>query len=117
MQSNLVTQLEFVWNPVLIMALLVLGIDFLRDIMDLLLDVLNPFNKPGFFVSLHVSMRRFIMCGFKGKSYTNGAQWLKLQGILKRDVANRTMKGLVRVMLYIRKEVIPHVWMFGVLHL
>ena len=69
--------MEFVWNPMLIMALLVLGIDFLQYIMDLLLDVLNLFNEPSVFVDLCVSMRGFNLCGCKGKSYINGAQWLK----------------------------------------
>ena len=62
MQPNLVYHLEFVWNSMLIMALLVLGIGFLQNIMDLLLDVLNIFNEPGGFVGLCVSMRRFILC-------------------------------------------------------
>ena len=78
MQPNLVAHLEFVWNPMLIMALLVLGIGFLKNIMDMLLDVLNIFNEPGGFIGLCVSsMRGFGLCGWKGKSYINGAQWLK----------------------------------------
>ena len=72
-----IAHLEFVWNPMLIMALLVLGIAFMQNIMDLLLDVLNPFNEPSGFVGLCVSMRGFGLCGCKGKSYINGAQWLK----------------------------------------
>ena len=74
MQPNLVAHLEFVWNPMLIMALLVLSSGFLQNIMDLLLDVLNLFNEPGCFVVLCLSMRILILCGGKGKSYTNGAQ-------------------------------------------
>ena len=73
MQPNLVTHLEFIWNPMLIMALLVLGIDFLQNIMDMLSGVLNLFNEPGGFVNLYVSMRIFGLCGCKGKSYINGA--------------------------------------------
>jgi hypothetical protein len=57
MQPNLFTHLEFVWNPMLIMVLLVLGIGFFKNIKDLLSDVLNPFNKPGVFVDHYVSMR------------------------------------------------------------
>ena len=83
MQPNLVAQLEFVWNPVLIMALLVLGIGFLQNIMDLFSDVLNLFNEPGYFVNLCVILRRVILCGFKGKSYIYGVQWLKTQANLK----------------------------------
>ena len=77
MQPNFVTHLEFVWNLMLIMALLVLGVGFLQNIMDLLLDVLNIFNEPSGFVSLYVSMKGFSLCVCKGKSYINGAQWLK----------------------------------------
>ena len=77
MKPNLVGHLEFVWNSMLIMALLVLGINFLQNIMDLLLDVLNIFNEPGGFAGLFVSMRIFGLCGCKGKSYISGAQWLK----------------------------------------
>ena len=83
MQPNLITHLEFVWNPMLIMALLVLGIGFLQNIMDLLSDVMNLFNEPRGFVGLYVSMRGFVLCGCKGKSYINGAQWLKSQAYLK----------------------------------
>ena len=59
MQPNLVAHLEFVWNLMLIMALLVLGIGFLQNIMNLLSDVMNVFNEPGGFVCLCVSMRGF----------------------------------------------------------
>ena len=61
----------------LIMVLLVLGIGFLQNTMELLLDVLNLFNELGGFFSLYVSMRGFGLCGCKGKSYISGAQWLK----------------------------------------
>ena len=98
------------------MALLVLGIGFLQNIMDLLLDVLNPFNEPRLFFGLCVSMRRVGLCGFKGKIYINGAQWLKPQSNLKRVVASLAMNSLVVVVLHIRKVVIPHAWMFGVVH-
>ena len=62
MQPNLSThlELEFVWNLMLIMALLVIAIGFLQNIMDLLLDVLNPFNEICCFANLHVSTRRVI---------------------------------------------------------
>ena len=82
MQPNLVANLEFVWNLMLIMVLLVLGIGFLQNIMHLLSDVLNLFNEPGGFVGLYVSMRGFGLCVCKGKSYINGAQWLKSHAYL-----------------------------------
>jgi hypothetical protein len=79
----------------LIMVLLVLGISFLQNIMDLLSYVLNLFNEPGGFVGLYVSMRSFDLCGCKGKSYINGAQWLKSQAYLKRDVTSRVVNSCV----------------------
>ena len=100
----------------LIMALLVLVIDFLQNIMDLLSDVLNLFNEPSGFVGVYVSMRGFALCGCKGKSYINGAQWLKSQAYLKRVVASRAMNSSIVAVLHIRKVVIPCAWMFGVLH-
>ena len=116
MQPNLVAHLEFVWNPMPIMALLVLGIGFLQNIMDLLLDVLNLFNEPGGFIGLYVSMRGFGLCGCKGKSYINGAQWLKSQAYLKWEIASRVLNRYVLALLHIRKVVIPCAWMFGVVH-
>ena len=74
MQPNLVTHMEFVWNQMLIMVLLVLGIGFFQNIMDLLSNVLNIFNEPSGFVDLCMGMRRFGMCGCKGNNYINGAQ-------------------------------------------
>ena len=117
MQPNLVTHLEFVWNLMLIMALLVLGIGFLQNIMDLFSDVKNIFNEPSGFVSLCVRMRGFLLCGCKGNNYINGAQWLKYQAYLKRVVASRAVNSSIVVVLYIRKDAIPYVWMFGVVHL
>jgi len=84
--------------------------------MDLLLDVLNLFNEASGFFSLCVSMRIFSLCGFKGKSYINGSQWLKSQAYLKWVVANRVVNRSIVVVLHIRKVIIPCVWMFGVIH-
>jgi hypothetical protein len=39
MQPYLISHLKLVWYPMLIVALLVLGIGFLQNIMNLLLDV------------------------------------------------------------------------------
>jgi hypothetical protein len=38
------------------------------------------------------------------------------QAHLKRVVANRFVEGYVVAMLNIRKALIPHVWMFGIVH-
>ena len=116
MKPNLVTHLEFVWNPMLIMALLVLGIGFLQNIMDMLSNVLNLFNELGGFIGLYVSMRVFDLCGCKGKSYINGAQWLKSQAYLKQVVATRVVNSSIVDVLHIRKVFIPCAWMFGLVH-
>ena len=44
-QSHLVIDLILVWNCVLIMGLLILGISFLQNFIPLLLDVLDLFNN------------------------------------------------------------------------
>jgi hypothetical protein len=84
--------------------------------MDLLLDVLNLFIELGVFFSLCVTMRRFNLCGCKGKIYVNGIQWLKSEAYLKQVVSSRAMNSFVVVVLHIRKVVIPCAWMFGVVH-
>ena len=84
--------------------------------MDLLSDVLNVFNEPSGFVGLCVSMRGFSLCGCKGKSYINGAQWLKSLAYLKWVVANRAVNSSVVAVFLIRKVVIPCALMFGVVH-
>jgi hypothetical protein len=45
MQPNFISHLKLVWHPVLIMALLVLGIGLLQNILNLLVDVLDSFNE------------------------------------------------------------------------
>ena len=51
------------WNPTLIMTLLILGIGFLQDALNLFTNVLNSFNEPGSSVYLYVLMGRVGMCG------------------------------------------------------
>jgi hypothetical protein len=72
MQPNLVTYLKLVGNPMLIMALLVLSIGFLQNIMDLLVDVLNPFNEFGGLVSLRLSMGIFSCVDARGSATSMG---------------------------------------------
>ena len=43
----------------------------------------------------------------QGKSYINGAQWLKSQAYLKWDVASRVVNNSIVTELHIRKDVIP----------
>jgi hypothetical protein len=47
MKPYIKSHLKLVWYLILIMLLLVLGIGFLKNIMTLLLDVLDLFNKFG----------------------------------------------------------------------
>ena len=44
------------WNPVLIMALLVLGIGSIQYIMNLFLDVLNALDEATCFVNFRLDM-------------------------------------------------------------
>jgi hypothetical protein len=44
---NLVSHMKLVGNKVLVMVLLVLSIGFLKNIMDLLVDVIDIFNEFG----------------------------------------------------------------------
>ena len=66
MQPNLIPHLELVWNPMLVMSLLVHSINLFQNVMDLLVDVLNLFNKYGGLISLKLSMGIFLLCGCKG---------------------------------------------------
>jgi hypothetical protein len=116
MQPCLISHLKLMWYPMLIMALLVLGIGFLQNITNLLLYVLDSFNKFGCSTSLDFSMGIFFMCNYNGYIYVNGGQWLEPQAHLKRVVANRTVEGSIVAMLNTRKALIPCVWMFGIVY-
>jgi hypothetical protein len=58
----LITNLKLAWNLMLIMSLLVLVIDFLQNIMNFLLDVLELFNKFGCSICLGLSMGGLFLC-------------------------------------------------------
>jgi hypothetical protein len=77
MQPNLVAHFEDMWNPMLIMALLILGLGFLQDVLDLFTNVLNSFNEPGCSVCLYVLMGRVGLCGCKWEGDINGSQGLE----------------------------------------
>jgi hypothetical protein len=47
------------------MALLVLSIGFMQNLLDLLVDVMNPLNEYGGFVGLRMDMGRLCLCGGK----------------------------------------------------
>ena len=87
-KPSLVPQLNIMWNLVLIMAFLALSIVFLQDIMDLLVDVLNSFNKFGSFFSFRLNMFIFFLYSCKGKCDINETQQLKSQAHLKVVLAN-----------------------------
>jgi hypothetical protein len=74
MKPNLISHLKFVQYPMFIMALLVLGIGFLHNLMNLLLDVLGALNKFCFPISLFPSKGGIFLCDCNGKSYVNGGQ-------------------------------------------
>jgi hypothetical protein len=95
----------------LVMSLLVLGIGFMQDVVDLLADVLNPFNKSNYLINLSLSMGRFSLCGCNGKSYINWGHWLESQAHLKMVVASRDIKGWIVAMMNTRKTLIPYVGM------
>jgi hypothetical protein len=89
------------------MEFLVLSIGFIKNTMELLVDVLNSFNEFSGFFNLILGMGIFFLCGCMGKCYTNVVKWLKSQAHLKRDVVGRAMEGSVVAMLDIRKALIP----------
>lgn len=62
MQPNLVPHLKLVRDAMLVMSLLVFGISFFQNFMDLLLDVLNPFKKSSGLVSLSLCMGKVFPC-------------------------------------------------------
>ena len=74
MQPYLISHLKLVWYPMFIMALLVLEIGFLQNIMNLLLDALDWFEKFGCSINLSLSMGGLFLCNYNGKNYVNGAQ-------------------------------------------
>jgi hypothetical protein len=100
----------------LIMALLVFGIGFIQSVMNLLLNVLDSFNKFGCQINLGLIMGGLFMCNCNGHSYVNEGQWLEPEAHLKRDVANGVVEGSIIAMLNIRKTLIPCAWMFGIVH-
>lgn len=66
MQPNLSSHLKLVWYPVLIMELFILIFSFLWDIMELILDVQNWFNKIGNLVGFILNMCRLCLGSCKG---------------------------------------------------
>jgi hypothetical protein len=65
-QPHLISHLKFVWYSMLVVALLVLGIRFMHNIMNLLLDVLDVLKKLGFPINLSLSMGGLFLCECNG---------------------------------------------------
>jgi hypothetical protein len=72
MQPNLISHLKFVRYPMLIVVLLVHGIRFLHNIMNLLLEVLDALKKFSYPINLFLSMGGLFQYNCNGKSYING---------------------------------------------
>ena len=70
--------------------------------MDLLVDVMDLFNKFGGLSILSLSMVIFILCGCKEQSYINWGQWLECEAHLKLDVFSRAMNGYIIAIFNIR---------------
>lgn len=100
----------------LIILFLVLGIGLIQDFVHLLVDVLDAFNKPGYFISLGLYMFGFCLCSRMKHGNINQTQWLKTQTHLKRNATNGAMESSIITVSHIRKVVIQGLWMFGVVH-
>jgi hypothetical protein len=100
----------------LIMALLVLSIGFLQNILDLLVDVLNPLNEFGGFFDRRLIRGRVCLCGGKRKCNINGSQGLESQTHLKWAMAGGTMESLIVTVLDIWETLIPCMWMLRIVH-
>jgi hypothetical protein len=100
----------------LITTLLLLRIGFMQNIMDLLANVMNTFNKIGGFVSFILNMGRFYLCGHKGQCNINGIQRLDSQPHLEGLATTQAMEIYVVVVLNIGENLIPCAWIIGVVH-
>ena len=116
MQPNLIPRLELVCNPMLVMSLLVFSIGVFQNVIDMLVDVLDSFNKSGGLINFILSMGIFLLCGCKGHIYISWGQWLETQAQLKKVVTYRAVNIYVIAMLNIRKGLIPCARMFRIVH-
>jgi hypothetical protein len=98
------------------MALLVLSIGFLRNLLDLLADVLNPLNESGGFFDHRLIMGRVCLCGGKRKCNINGSQGLESQTYLKWAIVSGAMESPVVTVLDIEETLVPCTWMLIIVH-
>lgn len=75
MKPNFIAHLKILCHPMLIMSLLVLGIEFIQDVMNLLVNVLDVFNKPGFFINVGMYICGFFLCNFMRHDNINQTKW------------------------------------------
>jgi hypothetical protein len=88
------------------MVLLILRIGFLQNLLDMLVDVLNPLNESGGFVDRKLIMGRVCLCGGKRKCNINGSQGLESQTHLKWAMAGGTMESHVVTMFDIGETLV-----------
>jgi hypothetical protein len=98
------------------MAFLVLSIGFLQNLLDLLVDVLNPLNESGGFVDCRMIRGRVCLCSGKRKCNINGSQGLESQTHLKWAMVGGTMESPVVTVLDIWETLIPCTWMLRIVH-
>lgn len=108
----LITNLKPVWKSMLIMSQLIFGIRFLQNIMNMLFDMSNLFNKFGFSIYLGLS----ILCRCNRWSYVTWGQYMEPHVYLKRVVSNRIVKRSFIAKLNIRKDWMPSIWIPRVVH-
>lgn len=100
----------------LIMPLLVLEIGLIKDVVHLLEDVLDAFNKIGCFISLGLDMCGLCLCSLMRHDNINQTQWLKTQTHLKRIAASQAMERFFINVSQIREVLILDSWMLGVVY-
>jgi len=116
MQPNFVAYLKLVWHPMLIMLLLVLGIWFLQNFMDLLVNMVDVLNEVICLICFGLDMHWIYVSSCKWHNHINGRKWLESQAHLKRVVVSWAMEILVVAMLNIGEALIPCAWMLWVVH-
>jgi hypothetical protein len=99
-----------------IMALLVLSIGFLQNLLDLLVDVLNPLNESDGFVDCRLIRGRVHLCGCKRKCNINWSQGLESQTHLKWAMGGGTMESPVVTVLDIWETLVPCTGMLRIVH-
>jgi hypothetical protein len=97
-------------------ALLVLCIGFVKNLLDLLVDVMNPLDEPSGFGDHRLVRGRVYMCGGKRKCNIKGSQGLESQTHLKWVVADGTMESHIVAVLDIWETLVPCTGMLRIVH-